>query len=104
MSKKDDERLESMLRSRRMETANSDLVARIILQAQRIPQLQNVSLWDQVRDLFAEFHLPKPAYVLAGALAIGMVVGFSTPSSSPSPQDYNVANTQGFLDADEGLL
>jgi hypothetical protein len=104
MSKKDDEKLESMLHSRRFTAASTDLAARIILQAERVPQLQNVSLWELVRDLFAEFHLPKPAYVLAGALAIGMVLGFSTPSSSVSPQDRNVANSQGFLDADEGLL
>ena len=36
------------------------------------------SLWQSVRQLFAEFHLPKPGYVLASALVLGMVLDFST--------------------------
>ena len=60
--------------------ASPDLAARIILHAQNLPQLQNVSSWQSLRQLFAEFHLPKPAYVLASALVLGMVMGFTTDS------------------------
>ena len=104
MSDNRDERLESMLRSRHQEAASPELAARIILTTRGITQRQNVSLWQLVRDLCAEFHLPKPAYVLAGALALGIVVGFNTPGDSPGVQDSNISNTQGFLSADEELL
>jgi hypothetical protein len=103
MSDNRDERLESMLRSRRHEAASPGLAGRIILTARGITQRQNVSLWQLLRDLCAEFHLPKPAYVLAGALALGIVVGFNTPWDSLGIQD-SVSNTQGFLSADEELL
>ena len=66
-------------RSRRVEPASPDLAQRIILKAQSLPQNQTLSLWQWLRQLFAEFHLPKPAYVLASALVLGMIVGFSTP-------------------------
>ena len=104
MSDNRDERLESMLRSRRAEAQNPELAERIILKARGITQRQNTSLWQLLRDLCAEFHLPKPAYVLAGALALGVVVGFNTPWDSSGAQDANAANTQGFLSADEELL
>lgn len=104
MSDNRDDKLESMLRSRRHEAASPVLAERIILTARGITQKQNVSLWQLVRDLCAEFHLPKPAYVLAGALALGIVVGFNTPWDSPGAQDGNASTTQGFLSADEELL
>ena len=104
MSDNSDEKLESMLRSRHQEAASPELAARIILTARGITQRQNVSLWQLVRDLCAEFHLPKPAYVLAGALALGIVVGFNTPGDSSGVQDNNISNAQGFLSADEDLL
>ena len=104
MSDNRDEKLESMLRSRRHEATSPELADRIILMARGITQRQNVSLWQLVRDLCAEFYLPKPAYVLAGALALGMVVGFNTPWDSPGALDGNASNTQGFLTGDEELL
>jgi hypothetical protein len=104
MSDSRDERLESMLRSRRAEAQSPELAERIILKARGLTQRQNTSLWQLLRDLCAEFHLPKPAYVLAAALALGIVVGFNTPWDSPGVQDGNGASTQGFLSADEDLL
>jgi len=97
-----DVRLERMLRSRQEEAASPDLAERIILRARKIPQRQSISLWRFLRDLCVEFHLPKPAYVLAGALALGMVVGLSTPSEDPSAPSGNDA--QGVFAADEDLL
>jgi ABC-type uncharacterized transport system permease subunit len=104
MSDNKDERLEQMLRARRLEAASPDLAARIILQAKNLPQLQSVSLWQALRQAFAEFHLPKPAYVLASALVVGMVMGFTlTPDSFPT-NDEILTTTQNYIDADEGLL
>jgi hypothetical protein len=104
MSDNRDERLETMLRSRHQEAPDPGLAERIIVRARTIPQRQNVSLWRFLRDLCVEFHLPKPAYVLAGALALGMVVGLSTAPDEPIAQSGNAASTQGFFAADEGLL
>ncbi len=104
MSEYQDEKLESMLRSRRTETVAPDLAGRIILQAQTMPQLQNISLWHGVRQLFAEFHLPKPGYVLASALVLGMVLGFSTAPDNDQLSDAGSATMQSYIAGDEELL
>ena len=98
-----DERLEKMLRERRVETASHDLAQRIILKAQGLPQSQNLSPWQALRQLFAEFHLPKPGYVLASALVLGMVLGFTEPENS-SPDDGGSAISYSYMSSDEGLL
>jgi hypothetical protein len=103
MSDNRDQKLEEMLRSRRMEPASADLAQRIILKAQGIPQIQTVSPVEWVKSLFAEFHLPKPAYVLAGALLIGLGVGLSAPRDT-SLADADNAPLQSFLYADEDVL
>lgn len=104
MSEHRDEKLESLLRSRRSQTASPDLAARITLKAQTIPQVQNISLWQSVRQLFDEFHLPKPGYVLASALVLGMVLGFNTSPDSSANQDANYTTTQSMIAGDEGFL
>lgn len=104
MSDNRDEKLESLLRSRRLEPASADLAQRIILKAQQTPQIKTPPFWQSVRELFGEFHLPKPAYVLASALVFGIVIGFSTPwDTNPAAEDAG-ASIQGFLSADEALL
>jgi len=99
-----DERLEQLLHSRRIEAASPDLAARIILQAKTLPQLQNGSVWQALRQLCAEFHLPKPGYVLASALFLGVVLGFTMPPDNFPTNDENLATTQNYIEADEGLL
>jgi hypothetical protein len=80
MSDHRDQKLDSMLHNRRRDAASPDLAARIILKAQTVPQIQNISLWQSLRQLFAEFHLPKPGYVLAECLVLGMVLGLQYES------------------------
>jgi len=104
MSENEDEKLARMLHSRRIEPASQDLAARIISQAQSLPQVQNISLWQSVRQLFAEFHLPKPGYVLASALILGMVLGFSTAPENGQLSEAGSATAQSFLSGDEELL
>ena len=104
MSAKQDEKLEMLLRSRRATPANPELAARIILKAQGIPQVRVTSFWQWLRQLCAEYHLPKPAYILASALILGLVIGFSTAADITSPNDTSPINIQGFLYADEGPL
>jgi hypothetical protein len=104
MSDNRDEKLETLLRSRRIEPASPDLTQRIILKAQQTPQIKTLPFWQSVRDLFGEFHLPKPAYVLASALVFGIVIGFSVPQdTNPGVEDAG-ASIQSFLSADEALL
>ena len=104
MSDNRDERLEQMLRSRHLEAASPDLAARIISRAESLPQLQNVSLWQALSQAFAEFHIPKPGYVLASALVLGMVLGFTLTPDNFSANDENLTTTQNYIEADEGLL
>jgi hypothetical protein len=104
MSDNRDEKLDRMLRSRRYEPASADLAQRIVLKAQALPQNSTVSLWSWIRQLCVEFHLPKPAYVLASALVLGMVIGFSMPQDMSSGAEDNPASVQNFLSADEALL
>ena len=49
-----------------------------------------------MRQLFAEFHLPKPGYVLASALVLGMVLGFSTSPDNSANQDAGYTTTQSY--------
>ncbi len=104
MNQNDDEKLDSMLRSRHSQAASPDLAARIILKAQGVPQIQRFPLWQSLRQLFIELHLPKPGYVLAAALVLGMFLGFSTVPQGSSTTDSYSLNAQSFLTDDEGLL
>jgi hypothetical protein len=102
MSDQQDRKLDEMLRSRRMEPADPDLAQRIILKAESIPQNQALPFFQWLRRLFAEFHLPKPAYVAAGTLALGIVLGFNSPVDTT--RDDDGLQVQNFLYADEDVL
>jgi len=104
MSDRQEDKLDALLRSRRIEPSSPDLAQRIILKAQGLPQNQTISLWRWVRELFAEFHLPRPAYVFACMLILGFVVGFNTPLTTTGADDLDADQVQGFLYADEAML
>jgi hypothetical protein len=104
MTEKHDDKLESMLGSRQSHAASADLAERIILRAQSLPQIQNLSLWQSLRQLFVESRLPRPGYVLAGTLIFGMLVGYATARDETSIKETSYANTQSFLSGDEELL
>jgi hypothetical protein len=100
MSDRQDDKLDGLLRSRRIEPSNPDLAERIILRAQGLPQNQTISPGRWIRQLFAEFHLPRPAYVLASTLILGVIVGFNTPVDTPTD---NPESVQSFY-VDEDVL
>ena len=100
MSDKLEEKLDAMLRARRVEPASRDLAQRIIRTARSVPQREKLPLLQWLRRLFAEFHLTKPAYVLVSALILGIIVGLSTPEGAGS-RDEDSASVQSFLYADE---
>jgi hypothetical protein len=104
MSDRQDENLERLLRSRRIESPSPDLAQRIIFQAQRIPQLEPITFAEWLGVIFKEFHLPKPVYVLAAALLVGTLVGLSTPIGTPASNDESQVKIQSFLYADEAIL
>jgi hypothetical protein len=104
MSDSQDEKLEAMLKSRRFQTASSDLAERIILKAQHIPQRHTLSLMPWLMQLFAELHLPRPAYVFAGTLILGFVLGFNAPLHVTPADDIDADQVQSFLYADEDVL
>lgn len=104
MAENKDEKLARLLHSRQIEPASPALAARIILKAQSLPQVANVPLWQAVRQLFAEFHLPKPGYVLASALVLGMVLGFSTAPENGQLSDASSVTAQSYIAGDEELL
>ena len=103
MNEERDEKLDLLMQKRAVVPPSSDLAQRIILRAQQVPQRRTVSLWQSIRDICAEFHLPKPAYVLAGALAIGLLIGFSAPQNIETSANDAVV-VQNFLSADETVL
>jgi hypothetical protein len=99
-----EQKLEALLQSRRFEPASPDLVERIIRKALLLPQHQTVSLSQWVRELFSDFHLPRPAYVLVSTLIFGFVVGFTVPQYMTPTDDVDPLTVQSFLYADEDML
>jgi hypothetical protein len=103
MSDIHDDKLERILRSRQIEPAGPDLAERIVLRAQAIPQKQTMPLLPWLKRLFAELHIPRPAVVLASALILGFVAGYSAPLLAPADTGDGVS-VQSFLYADEDIL
>lgn len=104
MDLNEDKKLDSILRSRRTQAASPDLAARIMHKAQAMPQIQRFPLWQSLRQLFMELYLPKPGYVLAITLVLGMFLGFSTAPQISTDADSSNASAQSFLADDEALL
>jgi hypothetical protein len=103
MATHQDEKIDEMLKARRIQSASPDLAQRIILKAQITPQLQVFSLARWIKQTFAELHLPNPAYVLAGTLMMGFVLGLNLPSDTVT-DNADAVQALSFVDPDEGLL
>src|SRR5262245_65337576 len=99
-----DEKLDVLLHARKIEPAKSDLAQRIILKAQSLPQNKAASLWQSIKQICAEFYLPKPAYVVASALIIGLVIGYSAPQTNNAENEDDLAGIQNILSVDEAPL
>lgn len=99
-----EQKLDAMLYARRFEPMSPDLAERIILKARQLPQNQTIPVMQWLQQLFAEFSLPQPAYVLACALILGIVVGFNTPVENRGVEEPDLMHVQSFLYADEDVL
>ena len=62
-----------------------------------------ISLARWIKQTFAELHLPNPAYVLAGTLMMGFVLGLNFPSDTVT-DNADAVQALSFVDPDEGLL
>ena len=95
--------IDELLKARGIQAASPELAQRIILKAQMTPQVQVFSLGRWIKQTFAELHLPNPAYVLAGTLIMGFVLGLNVPSDTGT-ESAEAIQALSFLDPDEGLL
>lgn len=98
-----EEKIDEMLKARGVQAASPDLAQRIILKAQTTPQVQIFSFGRWIKQTFAELHLPNPAYVLAGTLMMGFVLGLNVPSDT-APENAETVQALSFFDSDEGFL
>ncbi len=69
--------LEKKLLMRGYEPPSPHLADNIIAAAMRRRQDEPVSIFAQLRGLFADFMLPQPAYALAAILMLGLGIGFT---------------------------
>lgn len=94
-----DPALEKWLSLRHFEPASANLAERIVAAAHKRPQKAAVTLYGWLQSLFAEFALPRPAYVLASLLCLAFLAGFEGEISIPD--ESSMASLQTFL-YDEG--
>ena len=103
MAAEQDKKIDEMLNARLIKPPSPDLAQRIILKAQMTPQIQVFSLARWITQAFAELHLPNPAYVLAGTLMMGFVLGLNLPSNTVA-DNADAVQALSLVDSDEGLL
>lgn len=94
----DEEELKTLLAplARDISAPSADFADRIIMAAARTRQQRSVSLWVYISDSFAEFMLPKPGYVLASMMVLGLVFGW-TIVQSPSEPAKQIDYVQDFV-------
>ena len=77
-----DEQIDQLLKTCQAPKPSHDLAIRISRAALNIEQHKPV--WMLVKDIFAEYHLPSPAYSFAFILFIGFAGGFISYSGVES--------------------
>ncbi len=91
----DEKVLDNFLRARPLPPPSQNLTARILAAVWR-SAVEPMSVGQWLGELFADFMLPKPAYVLSGLLVAGFVAGFTiTPMMTA---DDAAGNPQMILD------
>lgn len=80
----DEEELKTLL-AMDIPEPSKNFAERIILAAHGAPQQRPVNLWNYIREAFAECFVPKPAFVLASMLVLGLVFGFNSMEQSTQP-------------------
>src|SRR5262249_48662722 len=93
----DHQRFEAALNARRLVPARSGLAGRIAAECRSRPQ--NTGIFQWCMELFRAPMLPRPAFSLAMALALGLIIGFSGIASL-RPAEYAALEQL----ADEGTV
>ena len=73
---------EMQLRTRHMEPPSHGFSERIIQAAARTQRAVSFNLYAWLQDVFAEYMLPRPAFVFPAVLLIGMCIGVTTLDGS----------------------
>ncbi|MFW0778121.1 MAG: hypothetical protein ACN2B6_10450 [Rickettsiales bacterium] len=76
----DEQKLEELMYSHTVPPVRQAFADEIISASVQITQ--KLSLWKYIRRMFAEFHLPAPAYSFASLVMIGCIFGFTGSSDS----------------------
>lgn len=82
----DEEELKTLL-AMEIPEPSKNFADRIILAAHGVAQRRPVSLWNYVQSAFAECFLPRPAFVLASMLVLGIVFGLGITMQEPLVQE-----------------
>ncbi len=85
VTKKD--RLDQLLENRRFEAHAPDFASRIIQAAARTEQKIPLRFSTWLKQIFAEFELPRPAFALSCALVLGLAIGISDTLSLSTDQE-----------------
>lgn len=103
-----EDRLNTMLENRAYEAPRTGFADRIIAATMNMPQVQALSPFAFLKSIFAEFHLPQPAYALAIALVIGVFAGWQSPSptatADSTTQTKQAYDYDGYDDYSEASL
>ncbi len=96
-----DSKFNKLLEQRRSPPGCDYLAQRIINVAARIPQQHRPGLLSWIKQLFADYAVPRPVYLLASILLIGFFTGFWLPSTEPSKPGIYSSELEEFLYEDE---
>lgn len=98
-----DAQLDQLLRARHSPPPSVGLAERISMRAAQVPQRRE-SLLTRIARIFAEFHVPQPAYALACTVVLGAFIGIALPVASSQASVDDMPELQSFLYAEENLL
>lgn len=82
-----DEELKTLLAplAKDIPAPSADFAERIIMAAARMRQQRPFSLWGYISESFAECMLPKPAYMLASMMVLGLAFGWAMVQDMSEP-------------------
>lgn len=72
-----DSELQALLQQRHYESPQPDFAARIIAGAYGLRQKSQVTLLEWLTELLADYHMPRPAFMMSSLLLTGYLLGFS---------------------------
>lgn len=99
-----DSKLNQLLEQRRSPPGCDHLTQRIINVVAKIPQQHHLGLLSWIKQIFADYAVLRPAYLLASILLIGFFTGFWLPSTESSKPGIYSSELEEFLYEDEVII